>query len=88
MPYTLPDGRELDLERVIRVSKIRDEGIDSNSIEYSKLSFHIYLVDQEAIEVCLHYHYADWADRKKRLKQVRDDLLEALRDNDLKVDDT
>ncbi len=88
MLYTLPDGREIELEQVIRVSKIRDEGMDSNSIEYSKLTFHINLSDQETIEVCLQYHYADWAEQKKRLKQVRDDLLEAIWDNDLKVDDS
>lgn len=85
MLYTLPDGREIDLDQVIRVSRIRDEGMDSNSIEYSKLSFHVYFSERETVEVWVQYHYADWAEQKKRLKQIRDDLLKAINGE---VDDT
>ena len=88
MLYTLPDGRSFELEKVIRVSGIRDEGEDARTIGYSSLSFHIHLSGNEVIEVAVHYLYADWAQQKKRLAAIRDDLLNAIHAQGGEVDDT
>ncbi|MBW6513986.1 MAG: hypothetical protein K0B87_04435 [Candidatus Syntrophosphaera sp.] len=75
MLYKLPDGREIVLEDVVRVSKVRDMGEDDRSIEMSKLSFTIYIGQEETIEVSEQYHFADWVDKKKKLDLVQHDLV-------------
>ncbi len=87
MKHTLPDGRSFQLENVLRVSKIRDEGLAGDLVEYSRLSFHITVADGEAIEVSFKYLYADWPEQKKRLSRIRENLLNALKDKGLEVDD-
>jgi hypothetical protein len=80
MRYVLPDGRSLELNDVVRVSKVRDMGEDASSIEYSKLSFCIYLKGNELIEVSEKYHFSDWSDKKKTLSLIREDLMKNLKD--------
>jgi hypothetical protein len=75
MSYTLPGGRLINLEDIVRISKIRDDGEDSSSIEYSKISFKVYLDNQEAIEVFEQYHFADWSDKRRKLAAIRDNLV-------------
>ncbi len=87
MLYTLPDGRSFELDLVTRVSRIRDEGEDASSIEYSKLSFHIYFSDRDTIEVIQQYHYSDWAVQKKNLNRIRAELLNSIKNNGGEVDD-
>ncbi len=74
MSYTLPSGRSINLENVVRISKIRDEG-DSSSIELSRISFRVYLDNQEAIEIFEQYHFADWSDKKRKLAAIRENLV-------------
>lgn len=75
MLYTLPDGRIVKLEDILRVSQVRDQGSDSNSIGYSKMSFTIHLKKREEIEVSKQYHFSDWAEAKIQLVHTREDLM-------------
>jgi len=79
MKYTLSDGRELDLSRVVEVSSIRDEGIDPNSISMSRIAFQIQLKRHETISVHRSYHFSDWAEVKIELEKERKRLLEQLK---------
>ncbi len=38
MEFILPDGKILDLEQVRKVSRIRDLGLEKDSIDYSKIA--------------------------------------------------
>jgi hypothetical protein len=78
MMFTLSDGREVDLSRVVDVSSLRDEGIDPQSISLSILAFHVRLKSRGTITVERKYHYADWAKVKKELEQERNALMEKL----------
>jgi len=80
MLYKLPDGREIDLTRVKSVSSIRDSGLEVNSIEKSAMTFSIRLAGSETIEVKELYHYADWAEATLKIKRMRQDLLNKLKD--------
>ncbi len=74
--YTLPNGREVVLEEIIRLSKVRDQGDDERSIGLSKMSFSIYLKNNEMIEIIEKYHFADWGKTKKNLDKLHSDLME------------
>jgi hypothetical protein len=76
MLYTLPDGRELVLEDIVRVSKVRDQGDDEKSIAMSKMSFKIYLKNEKIIEINEKYHFSDWGKTKKDLEKTYTDLLD------------
>ena len=76
------------LDKVLRVSKIRDAGVTGDLVEYGRLSFNITVADSETIEVSFQYLYSDWPEQKKRLSQIREKLLEAIREMGLEVDDS
>ncbi len=76
MVYSLPDGKQVDLNRVRRISMVRDFGQDKTSIDKCKLGFSIHLDRREVIEVTDIYHYSDWAAVKKRMNDLRKDLYE------------
>ncbi len=75
MLYTLPDGKTIALERIQSVSTVRDHGRDEGSIDMSRLGFTIHLAKREIVEVTEPYHFADWADVKKHLNRIRDDII-------------
>lgn len=76
MLYDLPDGRKVVLEDIVRISKVRDQGDDENSIGMSKMSFKIHLKNDEIIEIAEQYHFADWGKTKKDLEKIYADLLD------------
>lgn len=78
MEFILPDGKILELEQVRKVSRIRDLGLEKDSIEYSKIAFEINLKGHKIIEVGERYHYADWAEKLKKLTTIRNNLINAL----------
>ncbi len=78
MLYTLNDGREVDLSRVMDVSAIRDEGLDPSSISNSRIAFHIRVKSGSSILVEKKYHFADWAAKKKELDLERKAFVNAL----------
>lgn len=78
MEFILPDGKILELEQVRKVSRIRDLGLEKDSIEYSKIAFEIHLKGHKIIEVGERYHYADWAEKLKKLTTIRNNLINAL----------
>ncbi|HPI26455.1 MAG TPA: hypothetical protein PLO57_08340 [Candidatus Cloacimonadota bacterium] len=78
MLYTLNDGREVDLSRVVDVSAIRDEGLDPSSISNSRIAFHIRVKSGSSILVEKKYHFADWAAKKKELDLERKAFVNAL----------
>jgi len=86
MTYTLPDGQSFKLDKVLRVSKIRDEDVNKELVQYSTLYFNITLADSKSIVVSIKYLYSDWAEQKKKLTQIREDVLKALQDSGLEVD--
>lgn len=75
MLYTLPDGKKVKLENILRISQVRDQGSDSNSIGYSKMTFTIHLKRREEIDVSQQYHFSDWAEAKVKLLHTREDLM-------------
>ena len=80
MEFILHDGKIIELEKVRRVSRIRDLGLENDSIEYSKIAFEIHLRGHNVIEVSERYHYADWSERMKKLTSVRNNLINALKE--------
>lgn len=78
MIFTLPDGRTLDTDSIKQVSSIRDLGQDAKSIDRCILSFSVYLKDGPTITVSDYYHYADWAEVKKRLSTLRKNLADLI----------
>ena len=80
MEFILPDGKIIELEKVRRVSRIRDLGLENDSIEYSKIAFEIHLKGHKIIEVGERYHYADWAEKLKKLTTIRNNLINALKE--------
>ncbi len=76
MNYTLPDGRIVDLAKVSSISKVRDFGRDSNTIDLHQIGFTIHLERREIVEVLDKYHFCDWAEVKNRLKRLREDMIE------------
>jgi len=75
MIYTLPNGQNVDLAKVTNVSRIRDMGHDSKSIDKQKIGFTISLKNREIIDVVDYYHYSDWADVKNRLNLIRKQVI-------------
>jgi len=80
MEFILPDGKILELEQVRKVYRIRDLGLEQDSIEYSKIAFEIHLKGHKIIEVGERYHYADWAKKMKKLTTIRNNLINALKE--------
>lgn len=78
MIFTLHDGQEVDLQRVVDVSSIRDEGLDPTSISLSRIAFHIRVKSGGTIIVHKNYHFSDWAEAKKALEVERKTLIEKL----------
>ncbi len=76
MNYTLPSGQVIDLARVSSVSKIRDFGRDSKSIDRHLIGFTVHLHKREVVEVTDFYYYSDWAEVKSRLKKLREDIID------------
>jgi len=76
MNYTLPSGQVIDLARVSSVSKIRDFGRDSKSIDRHLIGFTVHLQKREVVEVTDYYYYSDWAEVKSRLKRLREDIID------------
>lgn len=75
MLYTLPNGQVIELEKVSRISNIRDQGEDRASIGFSKMVFTIHLDNRDKIDVIEQYHFADWSDKKRKLGMLRADLI-------------
>ncbi|MDZ4181560.1 MAG: hypothetical protein U1B83_01690 [Candidatus Cloacimonadaceae bacterium] len=66
----------MKLEEVESVSRVRDLGQDSTKIGYSKLGFKVYLKSGRTVEVMDNYHYADWAEVKKGLSSLRQEIID------------
>ncbi len=75
MKYKFKDGTEVDLERIISISPIRDLGVDRKSISTSKIAFSIHMDKHEVVNISREYHYSDWATVKVELKKEREDLF-------------
>ena len=82
MLYMLPNGKEIDITKVRSISQIRDIDSSSDIITDSKIGFTISCKGRELIEVSEPYHYADWGPVKMRMKQLRDDLINKIREFD------
>lgn len=76
MKYVFKDGTEVDIERVLSVSEVRDLGMDKKSITLSKLGFSIHLSKRELVQITRNYHYSDWAKVKLELEKERQELLD------------
>lgn len=76
MKYIFTDGIEVDLERILSVSSVRDLGLDNKSISMSKIGFSIHLDKRELVQITRSYHYSDWATVKLELEKERKDLLD------------
>ena len=77
MYYILKDGRKVDLSRVVEVSEIRDEGLDTDTISESALSFSIRIKGSSSMKVPRNYHFADWGNEKLDLRKERSRLISA-----------
>lgn len=74
MMFTLPDGRNIDTEMIKEITSVRDHGLDPKSIDRSVLSFTIHLKGTTSVKVTEYYHFADWAEAKLRLNNLRNQL--------------
>ena len=74
MIFTLPDGRNIDTGLIKEISLVRDHGEDPKSIDRSILSFTIHLKGANSVKVTEYYHFADWAEAKLRLNNLRNQL--------------
>jgi UDP-N-acetylmuramate-alanine ligase len=75
MVYTLPNGQVIELSTISSVSSIRDYGHDPKSIDKHMIGFTIRLKGREIVEVTENYHFSDWSEVKKRVKQLREDII-------------
>lgn len=78
MLYTLPNGKEIDIEKITTVSPVRDLGPDPLSIDLCRLGFNIHLRKKEIIQVSEHYHYNDWAEVRGKLNGIRNEILKLV----------
>ncbi len=76
MLYMLPNGQTIDLAKVSGISKIRDYGRDNKTIDEHLIGFAIHLQKREIVEVTESYYFSDWAEAKKKLRDLRADLIE------------
>jgi hypothetical protein len=76
MLYSLPNGQKVDLTKVSSISKIRDYGRDSKTIDVHLVGFAIHLQKREIVEVTESYYFSDWAVAKKKLKALHADIIE------------
>lgn len=74
MLYALPNGQEIDLTKVKGISKVRDYGRDSNSIDLHLIGFSIQM-QKEVVDITDSYHFCDWAEVTKKLKLIREEIL-------------
>ena len=75
MKYKFEDGSEVELERIISVSPIRDLGVDKKSISTSKIGFTVHMSKREIVHITRDYHYSDWAGAKIELEKERNNLI-------------
>jgi hypothetical protein len=75
MIYSLPDGTSFDLQKVSEISEIKDYGEDEQTIDESTLCFTVRMVNGKSIKVSLNYHYNDWFNVYKELKEIRNDII-------------
>ena len=80
MKYKFIDGSEVDLDRIISVSPIRDLGVDRKSISTSKIGFTVHMSKRNVVHITRDYHYSDWAAAKIELEKERKDLIEKWED--------
>ncbi|MDP2173385.1 MAG: hypothetical protein Q8M98_08300 [Candidatus Cloacimonadaceae bacterium] len=73
--YKLPNGRQLKLEEVESVSRVKDLGQDTSTIGYSRLGFSIFMKSGRTVDVVDKYHFSDWADVKKKLSLIREEIV-------------
>lgn len=76
MIYTLANGTNINLENIYEVSEIKDYGKDEKTIDESTISFTIRFKSGKSKKVSMNYHYSEWFDVFKQLKQVRMDIIE------------
>lgn len=81
MVYTLPNGQVIELSRISSISSVRDYGRDPKSIDKHMIGFTIRMAGREVIEVTENYHFSDWAEVKKNIKQLREDIAELWQKN-------
>jgi len=75
MIFTLSDGRSFDTKDVRDISAIKDYGQEKSSIELSRLAFSVYFKTGKSIQISDYYHFSDWAAAKKRLSQIREQII-------------
>lgn len=80
MIYTFKDGSTVDLLNVYEVTEIKDYGDDTSTIDKSTLSFTIRFKSGKSKKISLNYHYNDWFEVYKELRNVRSDLMKAIKD--------
>jgi hypothetical protein len=76
MKYTLVDGNHIELDNIYEVSEIKDNGFDNHTIDQSTISFVIRFKSGKSKKISMNYHYSDWFDVYKKLKAVRNDIVE------------
>lgn len=74
MKFTLPDGQNIETGLIKEITTVRDHGADPKSIDRSILSFTIHLKGAPSVKVSEYYHFADWAEAKLRLNNLRTQL--------------
>lgn len=78
MEYTLPNGQQIELCRIVSVSPVRDLGPDPRSIDRSRIGFTVHLRKREIVQIEDTYHYTDWIEAKKRLEDERKRIVKAM----------
>lgn len=86
MIFTLNDGRSFDTKDIRDISAIRDYGEAKESIGMSKLAFTVYFRTGKSIQITDNYHFSDWAQAKKRLSEIREQII-LLKDSEATLKD-
>lgn len=81
MKFTLPDGQNIETDLIKEITTVRDHGVDPKSIDRSILSFTIHLKGAPSVKVSEYYHFADWAEAKMRLINLRKQLCAMVDQN-------
>ncbi|MDY0152335.1 MAG: hypothetical protein RBS43_08700 [Candidatus Cloacimonas sp.] len=74
MIYKLPSGQLIDTSMISSVSTVRDLGKNPKTIDTNLIGFTIRMKGREIIDVTDDYHFCDWAEVKKNLKHIREEI--------------
>ena len=74
--YTLQNGEKIKLSEIYEIGKLEDNGENRHNFLLFKWSFTITFKNRDIKNVEEAYRYSDWGEARKKLEEIRDDLIQ------------